>query len=74
MIWGKTIEKKNYNYWTKYYRNKWFAWHPVQLNNNRWVWWEYVIRTDRRTIRGKHWDYESLENLNQGDSQSNNSP
>lgn len=68
MIWGKTIKEKNYNYWTKYHRNKWFAWYPVQLNSNRWVWWECVIRTDRRTIRGRHWDYEALENFNQGNS------
>ena len=63
MKWGKTIEEKNYKYWTKVYRNKWFAWFPVQLNNGCWVWWEYVTRIDRRTIRGWHWEYKSLENL-----------
>ena len=39
MIWGKTTKEKL----TQYYSvGKWFAWRPVQLEDGRWVWWEYV--------------------------------
>ena len=57
MIWGKTIIEKNAYYWDKIYCNKWFAWYPVQLVTEQWVWWQFVMRKDRRTVYGKHWEY-----------------
>jgi hypothetical protein len=39
MKWTKTKSSYKYNKW-----HKWFAWHPVTLENNQRVWLEIILR------------------------------
>jgi len=45
MIFGKTDEQK-------FVAHKWFAWHPVRLENGKWIWLEYVTKKPLRHIDG----------------------
>ena len=52
MIWGETTEQK---LWV-YKLHAWFAWHPVKLNNGRWVWLQWIWRQKNTTRGGDSWD------------------
>ncbi len=51
MIWGSTYETQN----LKLIWNEWFAWHPVQLLDGRWVCGQTILR--------KYWKPEGTSNV-----------
>ena len=60
---GKSIEEK-------YFAHKIFAWYPIRLDNGRWVWLEYVMKSPlkhndgtfwRNLWRGIIWKYEKIK-------------
>lgn len=59
MRWATAAYKrrqKNLNIWYN-----WFAWYPVKLDGDTWIWWEPV----RRRRETAHYIYCSLKNVRQ---------
>lgn len=41
---------------------EWFAWHPISLGDNKWVWLEPVLRRMPYYPYGWNWEYQLLAN------------
>ena len=50
----RRVAKDPYRSW-----QRWFAWHPVQLDNGVWVWWEWVTYRCEST-EGQNTHYQLL--------------
>ena len=55
MIWGKITSEKCE---TIYSVSKRFAWHPIQLTDGQWVWWEYVWKHSWASYLSSGYRYE----------------
>ena len=41
MIWGKTYKQNRHDIESQWTEGKnWYAWHPVQIEDGRWIWRE----------------------------------
>ncbi|MEE9373456.1 MAG: hypothetical protein V3V00_10425 [Saprospiraceae bacterium] len=53
--------QKNLNIWFN-----WFAWYPVKLDGDTWIWWEPLRRRICRGAQGStYYTYYSLKNVRQ---------
>ena len=59
MIWGKTDKEKDDIQAKK--DAHWFAWHPVKLEDGRWVWLEYMARRYYCYRQGGRYEYRRLK-------------